>query len=104
MKKKLKHLFDNLCCSQCRCGFDEDSIEIKREETGLLVTHLTCRNCGKSFGVAFLGLNNIELKNPEDMALEVQEGPDAISYDDVIDAHRFIQSLDADWQKHLHKS
>ena len=103
MKKKLKLLFDNLCCSQCRCGFDEDSIEIKREEKGLLVTHLTCRNCGKTFGVALLGLSNVELKNPEDMILQVQDGPEPISYDDVIDAHRFIQNLDEKWQQHLPK-
>ena len=65
--------------------------------------HLTCQHCGKSFGAAFLGLTNIELKNPEDMAFEVVEGPEAINYDDVIDAHRFIQNLDSDWQKYLPK-
>ena len=103
MKKKIEKLFDNLCCSHCKCGFDENSIEIKREETGLLVTHLTCRNCGKSFGVAFLGLSNVELKNTEDVVLEVQDGPEPINFDDVIDAHRCIQSLDGNWQQHLPK-
>ncbi len=103
MKKKIKQLFNNLCCSVCHQGFDEDSIEIKRDEAGLLVVHLTCQHCGKSFGVAFLGLTDITLKNPDDMALNVVEGPDAINYDDVIDAHRFIQNLDSDWQKYLPK-
>ena len=100
MKKKLKVLFDNLCCSQCKAGFDDESIVIKREEDGLLVTHLECKHCGKSFGVAFLGLNGIELKEP----LEVQDGPEPINYDDVIDAHRFIKNLDEHWQDFLPKN
>lgn len=100
MEKKLKILFDNLCCSQCKAGFDEDSIEIKRRELGLLVTHLVCRNCGKSFGVAFLGLSGLDIKEP----LEVQQGPEPINYDDVIDAHRFIKNLDEHWQNYLPKN
>ena len=99
MKKKLKILFDNLCCSQCKTGFDEESIEIKREEDGLLVTHLVCQHCGKSFGIAFLGLSGIEVKEP----LEIQDGPEPINYDDVIDAHRFIKNLDEHWQDFLPK-
>ena len=100
MKKKLKVLFDNLCCSQCKAGFDDESIVIKREEDGLLVTHLECKHCGKSFGVAFLGLNGIDVKEP----LEVQDGPEPINYDDVIDAHRFIKNLDEHWQDFLPKN
>lgn len=100
MKKKLKVLFDNLCCSQCKTGFDEESIDIKREEDGLLVTHLVCRHCGKSFGVAFLGLSGIEVKEP----LEIQDGPEPINYDDVIDAHRFIKNLDEHWQDYIQKN
>lgn len=101
MKKKIEKLFENLCCSQCRNGFDEDSITIKRQEEGLSVVQLECKHCGKSFGVAFLGLSNIDVKNYE--PLEVVEGPDPITFDDVIDAHRFIQELDGDWGKYLPK-
>lgn len=100
MEKKLKVLFSNLCCSHCRAEFDENSIEIKRQEEGLIVTHLVCRNCGKSFGVAFVGVNNVEVKEP----LEVQEGPEPISADDVLDAHKFIKGLDEHWQEYLPKS
>lgn len=102
MKKKIEKLFENLCCSQCRNGFDEESITIKRQEEGLSVVKLECKHCGKSFGVAFLGLSNIDVKNYE--PLEVVEGPDPITFDDVIDAHRFIQELDGDWGKYLPKS
>lgn len=100
MKKNLKILFDNLCCSQCKSGFDENSIVIKREEEGLIVTNLVCRNCGKNFGVAFLGFSGIEVKEP----LEVQDGPEPINYDDVIDAHRFIKNLDEHWQDYISKN
>jgi len=100
MEKKLKILFSNLCCSHCKAEFDENSIEIKRRETGLIVTHLVCRNCGKSFGVAFVGLNNIEVKEP----LVVQDGPEPINADDVLDAHKFIRNLDEHWQDYLPKS
>ena len=98
MKKKLKNLFDNLCCSQCKNGFDENSITVSREEKGLLVTQLKCQHCGKSFGIAFLGLSPDNIKKEP---LEVQQGPEPIDFDDVIDAHRFIKNLDEHWQDYL---
>jgi hypothetical protein len=103
MKKKLEVLFSNLCCSQCKNGFDEKSIVIKREEAGLMVTHLECRHCGKKFGIALLGFSNIDVKTDHEktLPLEVQEGPESINYDDVIDAHRFIKDLDEHWQQHI---
>ena len=104
MKKEIKTLFNNLCCSHCKNGFDEDSVIIKREEEGLIVTSLVCRHCGKNFGVAFLGFSGIQVKDKNDLVMEVQEGPDPITYDDVIDAHRFIQNLDGNLHKHLPKS
>ena len=104
MEKKFKILFSNLCCSHCKHGFDENSVEIKRQERGLLVTHLTCQNCGKSFGLAFVGSSNFDLKPGEHVTpLEVCEGPAPISTDDVLDAHKFIQNLDEHWQDHLPK-
>lgn len=99
MEKKIEKLFSNLCCSYCRNGFNEESITIKREEEGLTVINLSCKHCGKNFGVAFLGFGDLEVKEYE--PLEVQEGPEPISYDDVIDAHRFIKNLDSDWSKYL---
>lgn len=97
MKKKLKTLFENLCCSVCKASFDENSIQIKREEDGLLVTQLVCQHCGKSFGMAFIGINGLEIKEP----LEVVQGPDPINYDDVIDAHRFIKDFDKHWKDYI---
>lgn len=99
MEKKIEKLFSNLCCSQCRNGFDADSIKVKRDEDGLLVISLECKHCGKNFGVAFLGFSDIAVKESE--PLVVKEGPEPINYDDVIDAHRFIQDLKGDWNKYI---
>lgn len=101
MKKKLGILFKNLCCSICKHEFGEDSLSIKRDEQGLLVTNLQCSHCGKNYGIAFLGFSDFEIKNPT--PLEAVEGPDPISYDDVIDAHRFIQNLDENWKNYIKK-
>ncbi len=104
-KQKLKRLFSDLCCSECKCDFDEDSIQIVRKEDCLYVVQVVCQHCGKSFGLAFLGLESITLK-PEDVEeayvpLKITEGPEPISADDVLDAHSFIKNLEADWQKFI---
>ena len=107
MKRKISVLFKELCCSVCKSDFGEDSVEIMREEKTqgeeLIVLRLICQNCGKSFGVAFLGISDFELKNysEEDMALEVQVGGEPITEDEVLDAHKFIKKLDKDWKKFI---
>lgn len=102
-KRKVATLFKELCCSACKSDFDESSIQIMREEEDLIVFRLTCPSCSKGFGVAFLGLSDFELKNytEDDLTLEIKEGADPISADDVIDAHKFIKKLDKDWQKFI---
>ena len=40
-------------------------------------------------------------ENSDKYPLEVKELPSPITGDDVIDAHRFIKNLDADWQKYI---
>ena len=103
MKKKLGILFKNLCCSICKHEFDEDSITIKRDENGLLVTNLQCIHCGKNYGIAFLGFSDFEVKDESKVPLEIVEGPEPISFDDVIDAHRFIKNLDEKWSSFIKK-
>lgn len=107
MKRKITKLFKDLCCSACKSDFSEESVDVMRKETTpeeeMIVFRLACQNCGKSFGVAFLGISDINLKNykEEDLALEVQEGPPPINTDDVLDAHKFIKKLDKNWQKFI---
>lgn len=103
-KKLINILFSDMCCSDCRADFNEDSVFILRQENNLFVIQIVCQNCGKSFGIALLGgCDEKELvkHSQNDVSLQIQEGPDAICYDDVIDAHNFFKNLDDDWQKYI---
>ncbi len=100
-KSKIKKLLDNMCCSVCHHDFDENSISIKREEEDLLVLQIVCSECGKSFGLALLGTDSISLKEDNDDPLTFQECPLPINYDDVLDAHNFIDKLEKDWTKYI---
>lgn len=107
MERKIAVLFKELCCSVCKADFDENSVEIMREEKTkgeeLIVLRLACQKCGKSFGVAFLGISDFEMKNysEDEQALKVQTGTAPISTDEVLDAHKFIKKLDKDWKKFI---
>jgi hypothetical protein len=98
-KSKLKKLFSGLCCSVCKHDFDEEAISIKREEKNLLVVQVVCPDCGKNFGLALIGTNSIDVK--EDDEFVIQDCPLPISYDDVLDAHHFIDKLEKDWNKYI---
>lgn len=101
-KSELKKLFSGLCCSVCKHDFDENSFIIKREEKNLLVLQIVCHECGKSFGLAFLGTGAVTLKDEStETELEIQDCPLPISYDDVLDAHKFIDKLEKDWTKYI---
>lgn len=107
MRRKIATMFKELCCSACKSDFDESSVVIMREEKNpdeeMIVFRLACQKCGKSFGVAFLGISDFRLKNytEDDLTLHVQQGASPISSDDVLDAHKFIKKLDKDWQKFI---
>lgn len=102
-KKIVDMLFSDMCCSECKADFTEDSIFVLRKEKNLNVLQIVCQNCGKSFGIALLGgcIEKDKSHTQADMALQIQDGPDAICYDDVIDAHNFFKNLDENWQKYI---
>lgn len=101
MNKKFSLLFKDMCCPRCKHDFDGASVEIVREEPFLLVVKLVCQHCNKKFGIAFLGLSNLNLKNEEDLILKKREDLPPITADDVINAHNFIKNLDEHWQQYL---
>lgn len=103
-KKIIKMLFSDMCCSACKSDFNADCLFELRKEDNLSVLQVVCSNCGKSFGIAFLGTCDEKQyagKSQDDIALHIQDGPDAICYDDVIDAHNFFKNLDENWQQHI---
>lgn len=103
-KKIIKMLFSDMCCSECKEDFTEDSVFVLRKEKNLNVIQVICQNCGKSFGIALLGdceEKEMSQITADNLALQIQEGPDAICYDDVIDAHNFFKNLDEGWEKYI---
>ena len=103
-KSKFKKLLSGMCCSVCGRDFDEDSVTVLRggEENnsdGLFVLKIRCAECGKSFGIAFLGTGEESIK--DDDPLEFKPCPAPVSYDDVLDAHNFIDKLEKDWTKYI---
>ena len=84
-KKIINMLFSDMCCSECKSDFTEDSVFVLRKEKNLNVLQIVCQNCGKSFGIALLGgceEKDIKKSSLEDAALQIQDGPDAICYDE----------------------
>ncbi|MBS4760650.1 MAG: hypothetical protein KHX03_08150 [Clostridium sp.] len=103
-KKIINMLFSDMCCSECKSDFTEDSVFVLRKEKNLNVIQVICQHCGKSFGIALLGgcVEKDKTKLAKDeLALQIQDGPDAICYDDVIDAHNFFKNLDESWEKYI---
>ncbi len=101
-KSIIKKLLSGLCCNVCKHDFDEESIIIKRAEKNLMVIQIVCPECGKSFGIALLGIGSVALKDKDsETALEIQPTPMPITYDDVLDAHKFIDKLEKDWSKYI---
>lgn len=84
----VKILFSGLCCSRCKNEFSIDSLNILEKNNDILICNLLCEKCGKDFGDVVFNFNRKAIIHSP---LEIIEGPPPISYDDVIDAHKFIK-------------
>ena len=97
----INKLLKNLCCSDC--GADFDHYKIIRQEKNFLVLNLICRNCGKDFGTCFLSMCDADCRDGFS-ALDLQDGPDLITADEVIDANLLIKNLESSSQIFKQKS
>ncbi len=92
-------LLAGMKCSYCSCDFDENSIRIMRFDDGLHVIRVKCEDCGKSFGIAYLGLTEEELERSYQEVRKKNTKP--ITIDDVLDAHNYIKNLDENWKEFM---
>ena len=99
-KSEIAKMLSGLCCSVCKHDFDEGAIYIKREEKNLSVLQIVCPECGKNFGLALLGTKSVSSDKKDDI-LVIQDCPLPINYDDILDAHNFIDKLEKDWNKYI---
>lgn len=87
-QKQFKTMFSGLCCARCKNDFTIDSIDSIEKYGDIQICKLVCKKCGKDFGEVVFNYNR---KSDKHLPLKVVEGPPPISYDDVIDAHKFIK-------------
>jgi hypothetical protein len=88
--KKIKVLFAELCCSYCKNDFTSDSFELVKKFSDIGIYNLRCQKCGKDFGQIVLKINqNSQNFEP----LEIIEGAEPITVDDVIDIHNFLKNM-----------
>ena len=97
----INSLLKNMCCSDC--GADFDHYRVLRQEKNILVINLTCPTCGKKFGTCILSMCEPSLRKSDVSALDLQDGPDLITADEVIDANNLIKALKSDWSKQMPK-
>lgn len=94
----VKMIFSKMTCSQCGTNFGDDCIDILRIEDNCAIVRIFCTTCNKNYGIAIIG---IERLGEADLPEYVDDGAEPISYDDVIDAHKFISNLGPDWTKYI---
>ena len=97
----INSLLKNMCCSDC--GADFDHYKVLRQENNILVMNLICPKCGKNFGTCILSMCDSSLRKDNVFALDLQDGPDLITPDEVIDANNLIKNLESDWSKQMPK-
>jgi len=98
----IKLFFSKMKCTRCENFFEDEDVEILREEGNYTVVRIHCEHCQKSIGVAILGVDKEQMQkalelNQPDME---QEAP-PIDYEDVLAAHDFFQGLGDDWLKFI---
>ena len=107
----INEFFSHVKCVNCNEFFNNDAIQLVRQESNSIVVRIACVNCGKNLGLAILGIDRAGYKNSlgfsedthgnNDMPISVNVNNDPITYDDVVEAHQFFSSLGDDWSKYL---
>ena len=96
----VKLIFSKMICSCCDQQFTPDCVEIIRIEGNVAVVKIVCTHCGKNYGIAMVGIETIGGENEEQDEV-LTPGLPPINTDDVIEAHKFIESMGDDWTKYI---
>ncbi|MGD9681509.1 MAG: hypothetical protein AB7W16_10020 [Candidatus Obscuribacterales bacterium] len=104
----IQEYFQQKVCRFCSRQFQQEGIELLRQEPGVLVVRVTCSACGHPLGVAIVGTAPSRTERKPSRQTEwtkrdrrrLADKP-KITYDDVLSAHLFFQGLGSDWAKHL---
>ena len=97
----VKFIFSKMVCSCCDQQFTPDCVEIIRVEGNCAIVKIECIHCHKNYGIAVVGIETIEGDTPEDTEnVQIPDMP-AITFDDVLEAHDFIDKMGSDWMKYI---
>lgn len=107
--KLIQEHFTHLNCPYCEHSFTHNCVNLLREEKDYWVVKVVCTSCAKAVGIAIVGIDYDEYSEKEEKMFEDFSENDhkrladkrPIGYDDVIEAHRFIQDLGSDWMKYV---
>ena len=106
----IQEYFQQKFCRNCTNPFSSDGIQLLRQEPGVLVVRVTCNTCGHPLGVAIVGTvfegNQKKVCLPAEWTRKDAERlacQPPISFDDVLAAHEFFDSLGDDWAQQLPK-
>lgn len=104
----IQEYFQQKVCRFCSRKYEQEGIELLRQEPGVLVVRVSCSACGQPLGVAIVGTTpKAESKKPRSYGEWTKKDRTRLSklpkitYDDVLSAHQFFQNLGSDWSKHL---
>lgn len=105
----IQNFFTRMRCNFCSSHLQPDGIHLIRHDHDVYVVNIECLDCTRQMGIALVGLEGAEanlhdhFEDPEltEAELERLAQFSPIDYDDVVDAHRFFNQLEADWHKHL---
>ena len=113
----IQEYFQQRSCRYCSRPFLPEGIQLVREEPGVLVVKVGCSDCGRPLGIALVGMNqnaNTQAQTQQPLPscpehppgwskrdIQRLSGKPAITYDDVLRAHQFLNEAGDAWGRHL---
>ncbi len=111
----IQRFFTQMTCDHCHHSFEPGDIDLLRQQDELFVVNVFCHHCDTHNGIALVGVQASDgsalptLKryhgydDPELTKAELERLAEfePIAENDVLEAHEFIQDLDANWMQQI---